>query len=175
VNSKRFGTLACIVAVALVAGTYAVAQEAVTNRLAGTINDYSAASGGWHVTAEWSLQLKGATGNADFSAAMTMVRSDLWVLQTGADPTDPELRTPHTHHVGIVDGVVTPLANGFRITGAATITSNGSPAGFSGSQVQVDITGGTAIAYSNVKLTFAGGAAGHFGTHPLDGVVVTAR
>ena len=173
-TSERFRIAACFTAVALTAGTYAFAQSHAS-RLAGTINDYSAAGGGWHITAEWSLHVKGASGKADFSAALTMVRNDLWVLLTSADPTDAELRGAHTHHVAIDDGQVTTLPNGVRVSGTATITSSGVLAGFSPSPVQIDITGGSAVPLSNIKLTFAGAAVGHFGGQPLDGVVVTAK
>jgi len=35
----------------------------------------------------------------------------------------------------------------------------------------IDITGASLVPYSNVKLTFGGGAIGHFGDQPIDGVV----
>ncbi|MGH9173525.1 MAG: hypothetical protein ACRD1H_04160, partial [Vicinamibacterales bacterium] len=73
------------------------------------------------------------------------------------------------------DGTVTVTATGWRISGAAIITSNGAAAGFSGSPIDVEITGGNALASANVKLTFSGAATGHFGTQPLDGVVIFAR
>ena len=174
-TSERSGIAACFAVIALMAGTHALAQGPPPANLDGTLNDYVEAGGAWHVTAEWSLHVKGASGKADFAAAFTMVRSDLWVLLTGANPQNPEARAPHTHHVSIVNGDVAMLANGFRVAGTAIITSNGSLAGFSGSSVQVDITGGTAVQYSNIKVTFAGAAAGHFGPQQLDGVVVTER
>ena len=39
------------------------------------------------------------------------------------------------------------------------------------STLQVDVTGGDLVAYSNVTLTFGGDAAKHFGTNPVAGVV----
>ena len=38
------------------------------------------------MTAVCSLQVKKASGKADFAAALTMARSDLWVRLTGSDP-----------------------------------------------------------------------------------------
>jgi len=49
--------------------------------------------------------------------------------------------------------------------------SNGNLAGFSGSLVDVQITGGEAVPYSNITLTFGGSASSHFGHQPLHGVV----
>ena len=54
-------------------------------------------------------------------------------------------RTAHTHYVKLSNGQVTPLENGFQISGPATITSNGNLAGFSGSTVTVKVTGGNAV------------------------------
>jgi hypothetical protein len=151
------------------------AQSQAPTKLTGVINDYLESSGGWHVNGEWSVHAKGASGKADFFLSLTMLRSDLWVLLTGADPTNPALRGAHTHHVGLIDGTVTGTATGWRISGPAIITSNGAAAGFSGSPIDVEITGGNALPSANFKLTFSGGATGHFGTQPLDGVVIVAR
>jgi hypothetical protein len=160
--------------VLLVGGAHVSAQSQVPPRLAGIINDYVESGGAWHISGEWSVQGK-AGGKADFIASLNMLRSDLWVLLTGADPTNPALRGVHTHHLGLIDGTVTVIANGFRISGTAIITSNGSVAGFSGSPVDVEITGGGLLPSSNLKLTFTGAATGHFGTQPLDGVVIFGR
>lgn len=151
------------------------AQSEAPTKVVGLINDYVESGGAWHVNGECSAHAKGASGKADFFASLTMLRSDLWVQLTGADPTNPALRTPHTHHVGLVDGTVTAIANGYRISGQAIITSNGSVAGFSGSTIDVDITGGSLLGSANIKLTFSGGAVGHFGSQPLDGVVIFGR
>lgn len=150
------------------------AQAPSPLRLTGIINDYVESAGAWHVNGSWTAQAKGDSGKADFFASLTMVRSDLWVQLTQADPTNPALRTPHTHHVGLVDGTVTVLSNGWRVSGNAIVTSNGSAGGLSGSPIDVEITGGTLLT-SNVKLTFGGASAAHFGTQPLDGVVVFTR
>jgi hypothetical protein len=157
--------VASLVTITLALSSQGRAQS-VEERLAGAINDYTAAldaGGPWHVTGEWSVSRKGESGKADFSAALGMVRAD--------NPA----RAAHTHHVAVSDGEVTPLANGFRISGTATITSNGNLAGFSGSPVDIDVTGGNTLPFSNVTVTFGGGAVAHFGDQPLHGVVTGKR
>jgi hypothetical protein len=89
--------------------------------------------------------------------------------------SDNPARAAHTHHVAVDNGEVTPLANGFRISGAARVTSNGNLAGFSGSPVVIEVTGGNTLPFSNVSVTFGGGAAAHFGDQPLHGVVTERR
>ena len=178
-NKKQtvFGLVAVVALTMLFLGplqTVAVASEAPA-KLAGMINDYVESGGSWHVNGQWSLQLQGASGKAEFVASLIMLRSDLWVSMTGADPANPALRTPHTHHVGLVDGTVTAIPNGWRISGNAVITGNGNVAGVSPSPIVVDITGGNAVAASNIRITFGEPAAGHFGTQPLEGVVTVER
>ena len=168
INSYR--TVACIGVIGLLTGIAGTAQAPVQMRLSGLINDYSAAGGPWHIHADWVLQVRGESARADFTAAVAMVHSDLWVLLTQADPANTEARSPHTHHVTLTNGDVTALANGFRVNGTASITGNGNPSFVS--PVQIDITGGSDVRYSNISLTFGGAAATHFGTAPLNGVVV---
>jgi hypothetical protein len=158
--------VASLVTIALALSSQGLAQPADTEKLGGAINEYTAAldaGGPWHVTGKWSVSRKGESGKADFSAALGMVRAD--------NPA----RAAHTHHVAVIDGEVTPLANGFRISGTATITSNGNLAGFSGSPVDIDVTGGNTLPFSNVTVTFGGGATAHFGDQPLHGVVTGKR
>jgi hypothetical protein len=114
----------------------------------------------------------GGSGTATFSADFTMVRSDYWVVLNPSEEDLPQDRTPHTHHISFDDGVVTLITGGFQVTGTATITASGSPAGFSPSPLTIQIVGGTSIPYSNIKLTFGSPASGHFGTYSLDGVVL---
>jgi hypothetical protein len=150
-----------IVAIALAAAAPGLAQSAAPTKLEGVINDYTdvaSASGPWHITGDWSAQLKGHSGKVDFVASLAMVRST-----SGG--------SPHTHHIGLTDGQVTVIPNGYRISGQAVITSNGGLAGFTGSPVNIELTGGTAMPFSNVKVTFGGGAIAHFGDLPLDGTV----
>jgi hypothetical protein len=103
-----------------------------------------------------------------------MERSDLWFAITPnppADPTTLAARNAHTHHIALADGLVTALANGFRVSGPATLTGNGAAPLFgTSSTVQVDITGGALVSSSNIALSFGGDAVMHFGSNPLSGV-----
>jgi hypothetical protein len=55
------------------------------------------------------------------------------------------------------------------------IASNGTLAAFTGSHLDVDVTGGADVPLSNVKLTFGGAAISHFGDQPIEGVVTPRR
>jgi hypothetical protein len=177
-RKRTVSSLAAVAAVAILMGSSLQAAGGAppaSTKVAGIINDYVESGGAWHVNGEWSLDMKGDSDKADFIASLIMVRSDLWVLSTGVDPGDPALRTPHTHHVALLDGTVTPLVNGWRIAGDAIVTGNGNVAGFSPAPIVVEITGGNALPSSNLRLTFTGAASGHFGTQPLEGVVAIGR
>jgi hypothetical protein len=130
--------------------------------LTGLIHDYTPPldpAGPWQVVGDWSLTLNRASGKVDFVASMSMVRSD------------NALRQPHTHHISLSDGQVTALATGYRINGIASITLNGALAPFSGSPVDIEITGSSAVPFANVGVTFGGAAAAHFGPQQFKGVV----
>lgn len=182
-NKIRFALfLVAAMAVALSTQSFAqpnAADVPVTN-VSGTFNDYvwveaGAGAGAWHVTGEWTARANQSSGKGEFIGSLQGVRSDLWVLQTFADPANPALRTPHTHHIGLVNAAVTALSNGVQLEGTATITGNGSVAPYSNSLVRVEITGGNLIPHSNIKLTFFGAAVGHFGPQPYEGLVVLGR
>jgi hypothetical protein len=182
-NKPRFA-MSLLATMALAIGTHAFAEEnagkVLRGPLSGTFNDYvwveaAAGAGAWHVTGQWTARVKGNSGKGEFTGSLLGVRSDLWVLETFADPANPALRTPHTHHVGLLDAEVTVIPNGIRLEGTAIITANGSVAPYSNSTVRVDITGGSLIRYSNIKLTFLGAAVEHFGPQPYDGLVVIGR
>ena len=99
----------------------ATPAAAQTLRVVGTVDDFATASGvNWELGGEWSASLKN-TGLVDIVASLTM---------KGTNPTAPGM---HTHHVTLTDGVVSVIAGGYRVTGTATILSNGAAAGFSGS------------------------------------------
>jgi hypothetical protein len=169
-----------LVIMALAVGAPALAQGTAQPRVSGTFDDYvwvetGSGAGAWHVTGAWTAQLNANSGKGEFIGNLLGVRSDLWVLQTNADPANPALRTPHTHHVGLLNANVTVIPSGIRLTGNAIITTNGSVAPFSGAPVQVDITGGGLIRFSNIKLTFLGAAVEHFGPQAYDGIVVFER
>ncbi len=160
-----FFHIASAAVIVLALGGQALAQSSSPFKIEGTLNDYTDAAnaaGPWHITAEWSAELRGRSGHVDFVGSLTMVRS-----ASGA--------ASHTHHIALMDATVTPIPNGYRISGDALITSNGAVAAFSGSHLDVDITGGPAIALSNVKLTFGGAAIAHFGDQPIEGVVALKR
>jgi hypothetical protein len=162
---SRILRIASAIGLVLVFGDQALAQSSSPFKIEGTLNDYTDAAntaGPWHITAEWSAELRGRSGHVDFIASLTMVRS-----ASGA--------ASHTHHVALINATVTPIANGHRISGDAVITSNGAVAAFSGSHVDVDITGGSALALSNIRLTFGGAAVAHFGDQPIEGAVSLQR
>jgi hypothetical protein len=143
----------------------------------GVISDYTPRTingqvvGPWEIRGVWSLVVKRWDGKADFSASLAMGHSDLGVA--AGDLESPAARGAHTHHITLVDAEVTPLANGFRVKGTAIATANGAfPAPFGpSSSLQIDITGGNTIAFSNIQLTFTGDATKHFGSQPINGVV----
>lgn len=176
---RRWFPVTLLVTLAAI-GAHPFAQETPPTHVSGTINDYvwveaGAGAGAWHVTAEWTAQVNEHSRKGEFVVSLQGVRSDLWVLQTGADPANPALRSPHTHHVGLRDADVTVIPNGIRLEGTAIITANGSVAPYSSSTVRVDITGGGRLRFSNMKMTFFGSAVEHFGPQPYDGLVVVKR
>jgi len=158
--------IAWVFVVCMALSIQGAAQSAAETKAEGLIADYTAdldGQGPWRVLGEFAVVQMGRSGKADFSASLSMVRAD------------NSSRSPHTHHVGLTDGDVTPIAGGYRITGAAVIAGNGNLAGFSGSRIVVDIVGGNAVPQANIRLTFLDGAVAHFGSDPLDGVVTRAR
>jgi hypothetical protein len=177
-----------MIAVLVALGTGAVAQTPEHMKFRGVINDFTPAStvapgGPWEVRGPWSLVMKGRYGRADckadFSAALTMERSDLGVIKSGGGDLDNATgRMQHTHHITLADGEVTVIPGGIQVTGSAVITANGifpPPFGSDYPTLTIEITGGTgenSVAFSNVTLLFGKPAAGHFGTAPLHGVVV---
>ena len=153
------------VTLALALVSPAFAQSSSPFKIVGTVSDYTDAAnaaGPWNITGDWSAELRGRSGRVDFIVSLAMVRST-----TGA--------SSHTHHIALLDATVTRIANGYRISGEAVITTSGGLAAFSGSPLTVDITGGNAVEFSNVRLTFGGAAVGHFGDQPIEGVVTLQR
>jgi hypothetical protein len=139
------------------------ALSSAPTKLQGTIHDNADALGAnWDIAGEWSLTMQGASGKADFFASLTMKHNG------------PVPGAPHTHHLSLKGATVTTLANGYSVTGIAAIAGNGSLANlYTGSEVTVEVTGGSDLPLSNVKVTFHGEqAVNHFGTDPLNGVVV---
>jgi hypothetical protein len=169
-------------------------------KLRGLINDFTPIptpnyDGPWEMHGEWSMhvlkQVEGQPQKVHFSAELTMERSDQGVMLHGGDDfTTLASRHAHTHHITLNNGEVTTLLYdkshnviGFEVKGIATITGNGNPPpDFDPSAfITIDITGGTLVKYSNLKLTFGdspnhpplkgASASAHFGTDAFNGVV----
>jgi hypothetical protein len=165
--TRIIGLLVVVGVTGVIAGTRA------PNHFAGVINDYTAVAGGtgpWEVRGPWTLDVNERTGKAEFSAAVTMELTDFALSGANIGTSG---RTQHTHHLTVVGGTVTSITGGFEVTGPVTITKDGgsAPMSIQGSSLVIDVTGGTLVEFSNVALTFEDGAAGHFGTTPLHGVV----
>jgi len=184
----RFATSLCGIALALVAG-HLQAQELRRVHLSGFINDYSPStvSGGpYEIHGQWSLDIN-RSGTADFTADLNMETSDYGITgATQVDPAKPATRSPHTHHISITNAAVSydtsvcpansppTTGPGVVVTGTAATTGNGGQAPFEAkgaSTLQVCITGGSEVQFSNLTLVYTGPATGHFGTQPIHGVV----
>jgi hypothetical protein len=160
-----------------------LAQTPLPTQFSGVINDFSPSTtvspmGPWEMRGPWSLTLNGASGTgasgtADFTATLTMELSDYTRNSSNVDVTSGTTsRMQHTHHIEIVGGAVTQNpTGGFQVSGPVSVTKDGSPAPFAASTLTVSITGGTTVGFSNITLTFAGGATGHFGSQMIHGVV----
>ncbi len=183
-RNKGLLWLAQVVVIAMTLSGGARAQNPLPVKLTGTINDYNPTNlGSYEMRGTWSLKLKGESGTADFSAALNMEHSDLALIN------GVTTRNAHTHHIRVTGGTVTPLNNGFRVTGGAVVTGNGNfPPPYPGANtvpvnLQIDITGGTTtnpgtVAFSNIQLTFlknddgsTSAAQNHFGMQAINGVV----
>jgi hypothetical protein len=155
----------------------------------GVINDYSPStvSGGpWEIRGLWSIDV-GISGTAIFTADFNMETSDYGITSaTKVDPTNPATRTPHTHHISMTNGTLSydtsvcpanspaTTGSGVVVTGTAVTSANGSPAPFESkgaSTLQICVTGGPQVNYSNVTLVYTGPATGHFGPQAIHGVV----
>lgn len=161
-----------IVMLALAALTVgATAQNPTPTRLCGLIHDYAATTGGpWEIEGTWCLKIHGDSSKADFSAALAM--------EGVSDVNSAAARHAHTHHIKIENGTIlaSPDGNGFLVTGDVgfvTVTGNGKAPDFEPppSTLQVKIFGGDVVPFSNIQLTFGGGAMNHFGPLPINGVV----
>jgi hypothetical protein len=197
-NSKRLGWAVVLWASALLLVTGALAGGNSRVHFRGLINDYSSSTikgGPYEIRGDWSLDLHGESGTADFSAALNMETSDYGIAEGVVDPTQPATRGAHTHHIKLTNAIVTwnmdgcpafnpPTKMGFQINGPVSLlTGNGSNAPFEtdppSSTAQVCISGGNgdySIPYSNLTLVFQGPATKHFGTEQaIHGLVRMAR
>jgi hypothetical protein len=176
------------IAAALAAGLV-MAQDLRTVHFKGVVNDYSPStvSGGpWEIRGAWTLDVQ-RSGTANFTADLTMETSDFGITDTTqVDPTNPATRSPHTHHISMTNATVSydpsvcpanspaTTGSGIVVSNTATTTGNGSPASFEAkgsSTIQVCITGGSTVEFSNMSLVYTGPATGHFGPQPIHGVV----
>jgi hypothetical protein len=179
-KSKTFPSMAGAILVLLLAACIgALAQSpAPRTRFSGMFDTYTPQStsnnvttGPYEIHGPWSLVLTG-NSQANFFAALNMELSDGWVLTQNSGNFDPAARGAHTHHITLLKGTVTSLSTGgIEIIGSAKITVNGVAAPISPSDVVIDITGGSDVAFSNIALTFAQPGAKHFGGEPLSGFV----
>ena len=192
-NSNAYSWVVRVIAVlALALSTSAQAQAPTPQLLGGIINDYTPATGvggPWEMHGKWSLKPNRETGKVDFSAFMTMEHPDYWIVLNPAEVDNPGARSPHTHHITMTNATVSydtsscpadnPTTTGrFVVTGPVSITGNGSAAPFETkgpSTLQVCITGGTEVRFSNVTLVLTGPATGHFGSQAIHGVARIPR
>jgi hypothetical protein len=178
----------------LVAGTCALAQERGPFHFGGVLNDYSPANpliagSPYEMHGQWSLDLHEWGRTADFLADMTM--SDYGTTNGVLDATKGG-QSAHTHHIKLTKVKVTwdmigcpaypkPVTTmGFQINGTVSlITGNGSNAPFEPTPptttLQVCVTGGNEVPYSNMTMVFVGPATNHFGTQAIHGVVRKAE
>lgn len=175
-KSKAFWrTVQIVVISVLAASSAALAQVPQSARLSGVINDYGPQTvtpvGPWEMHGLWSLKIR-ESGTADFSAALTMERSDY--SQSPSTINVDGARGQHTHHIVLRGATVVPLSTGgLEVTGVVAntlITKDGSQV-FPDSTVVIDITGGTNVTYAVITLKFQGSATGHFGGQAVHGVV----
>jgi hypothetical protein len=165
-NTVQLWRAAAILAAAVTLSGPVAAQTTPIVKVTGLICDYTPtldASGPWQVVGDWSLTLNRASGDVEFVASLSMVRSE-----------NP-VRSAHTHHVSLSRGHLTALATGYRISGTASVALNGSLAPFTESPIDIEVSGGSAVPFANVAVTFGGAAAAHFGAQPLEGVVTNQR
>lgn len=202
-SRKEFWWAARAVAVLVLvsgAGALAVAQAPMPDHFSGIVNDYTAAHnsagnvvGPYEIRGKWNIRIDRRTGTADFSAYVTMEFSDYWIdLTSTANADDPSTRGAHTHTISMTDVAISSdtsncpkyspaTSGGFMLMGPAHVTGNGDTAPFekkSGpSELQVCVTGGPALPYSNITLAFAdkSPAAGHFGSQAIHGAVRPPR
>jgi hypothetical protein len=190
-KGKAFLHLAQTTIFGLALSSGVVAQDQRPVDLSGTISDYNPFDHGqYEMRGTWSLKVNGESNKADFSAALNMEHSDLWMISN--DTTDTTLRDPHTHHITMkhahvifdqsyvasqcpTAGYVVPTTTGFAVKGMASITGDGGHAPFAPngelSPLTACVTGGSQVGFSNITLILGLPASKHFGTQPINGVV----
>lgn len=189
-KSKIVGSTVCALSLLFLACSNCVsAQDRRPTHFAGVLNDYTPAdpliSGSpYEMHGQWSVDLH-ESGTADFYADMTM--SDYATTNGVLDGTKGG-QNAHTHHIRLTNIKVTwdmvgcptfspATTMGFQFTGTVSvITGNGGIPPFDmtippTSTLQVCVTGGTEVPYSNMTMVFGGPAMHHFGTQAIHGVV----
>ena len=188
-KSKMLASTVCLLPLLLlISGPIAHTEEHEAFRFSGLINDYTPADptikgSPYEMHGQWSMELH-PWGAADFQADMTM--SDFGSSNGMLDATMGG-QNAHTHHIQLTNIKITPDMNGcpafapattigFQVNGKVHLmTGNGGNAPFETSPptstLQVCVTGGKEIPYSNITLVFAGPASTHFGTQAIHGVV----
>jgi hypothetical protein len=178
-----------LAAAAILGAGLAPCQDLRVVHFKGLINDYSpstVAGGPYEIRGVWSLDVQ-RNGTATFSADLNMETSDYGIASaTAVDPTNPGTRSPHTHHISMNNATVSydtgvcpanspaTTGPGIVVSNTAATTGNGGPATFESkgpSSIQVCITGGTEVDFSNLTLVYTGPATGHFGGQAIHGVV----
>jgi Bacterial Ig domain len=180
--------------ICLASASCALAQAPTPVHYTGVLNDYtpvdpSISGSPYEMHGQWSVDLDGQ-GNGNFYADMTM--SDYGTTNGLLDGTKGG-QNAHTHHIRLTNATVTPnmtgcpvynppvTTMGFQLNGTVSlITGNGGKAPFEPttpptSTLQVCITGGNTVPYSNMTMVFGGPAMNHFGTQAIHGVVRNAN
>lgn len=172
----------------LAAATCATAQDHRPVHLSGLINDYTPTDvkgGPYEMHGQWKIEVHPERGTADFLADMTM--SDFGMNAMGVPDALLGGQGAHTHHIGLNNVRITwnmagcpnyspATTHGFQIQGVVSlITGNGGPAPFETvpptSTLQVCVTGGSSVFFSNLSMVFTGPATTHFGPQAIHGVV----
>ena len=167
----------------------ALAEEHPQFHFSGVLNDYTPVDplingSPYEMHGQWSVDIKDR-GRADFYADMTM--SDYATTNGVLDGTKGG-QNAHTHHIRLTNVKVTldmtgcptfspATTTGFQLNGTVSvITGNGGKAPFEPtspptSTLQVCVTGGNDVQFSNMTMVFGGPAMHHFGTQAIHGVV----
>lgn len=179
-KSRTFAWAARITALlVLTVSVNARAQSWANKTFRGVIDGYTpqTTTGPYEMHGPWCVKVRRDGKRADFYAALNMELSDGWVITKNNYDFTPSQRGAHTHHITLGNAEVTPIANGFELTGKASFTLNGGPAPttVAPSDVVITITGGSDIEYSNFSLTFVKPGSNHFGPLPIPGVVKSVK
>src|ERR1700722_7769776 len=112
-KSKNFSLAVRVFVVLIFAmGTGALAQAPTPKHFSGILNDFTPATisgkvvGPWEIRGPWSLDLKGESGQVNFSPAVTMELTDLAVAEGVAQVDVPASRASHTHHITMTNATI---------------------------------------------------------------------